>query len=78
MGRIAKARAMHIPATIRLSTGPASLPRAPMVRVSLTINELFVLVRHIRREADALRIDGQDAAADRLDWRAAALREVLR
>ena len=69
---------MHLPATLRTSFGPRSLQRPPMVRVSLTPTELHTLVRAIERAAISAESDGRQSAADTLEWRAAALREVAR
>jgi hypothetical protein len=69
---------MHIPATIRTTFGPSSLPIRATVRVTLTHCELFAAIRQIEREADEARALGNDDVATRLDWRAAALREAAR
>ena len=69
---------MYIPSTIRTSFGPRALPRGPMVRVSLTSAELHVLISAIERDAVLAEQEGRTSAADRLSWRAAALRETAR
>jgi len=69
---------MYIPSTVRTSFGPRSLPRLPMVRVSLTPTELHTLVRSSERDAIAAEQEGRISTADGLSWRAAALREAAR
>lgn len=69
---------MHIPSTIRLPTGRAVVPRAPMVHVALTPHELHTLALAIERQADTARADGIANTAATLEWRAAALREAAR
>jgi hypothetical protein len=69
---------MHIPATIRTTSGPAFVPIRATVRVTLTRSELFAAIRQIEREADEAHAGGNDDVATRLDWRAADLREAAR
>ena len=66
------------PPTIRGSFGTYSLPPTPLVTVTLTAHELASLARLIEREAVEAEEDGQEAAARRLAWRAAALRDARR
>jgi hypothetical protein len=69
---------MDIPAIIRTSFGPRSLPHRPLVRVSLTPTELYTLVHAIERDAIKAEEEGRISAADCLSWRAASLREAAR
>ena len=69
---------MHVPSTIRLNFGPACVPIRASIRVTLATHELHTLAREIAREADAARAEGRHETADRLDWRAADLREAAR
>lgn len=68
----------HVPRTLRTSLGPRFLPLSPMVRVSLTRDELHHVVRGVERQRDECAAAGQHDAAERLAWRAAALREAGR
>jgi len=70
--------AMHIPSTIRLSTGRAHLAVRPMIRVSVTAHELDTLACAVARDAEDARAEGRHHVADQLDWRAAVLREAAR
>jgi hypothetical protein len=69
---------MHIPSTIRTSHGPRSLPMRPMLRVSLTRDELQHVITGLQREAAEHERDGRDDIAVRLHWRCADLREAYR
>jgi hypothetical protein len=69
---------MNFSSYITTSYGPRLLPNRPMLRVTLTRAELFAVVRHLQRDADAARAAGNDDTAIRLDWRAADLREAAR
>ena len=68
----------HLPHTLRTSYGPRFLPLSPMVRVTLTPAELHHVVRGVERERAECEASGQHDAAERLAWRAAALREAGR
>ena len=69
---------MHVPATIRTAFGPRALPRRPMLRVSVTPEELHTLTLALEREAAQAEREGDMGAADHLHWRTALLREAAR
>ena len=69
---------MHIPSTIRTSFGPSLIPTRASVRVTLTLRELFGVIRQLERDAEEARALGNDHLATRLEWRAADLREAAR
>ena len=69
---------MFIPSTIRTSFGPRAINHRPMLRVSLTVQELHLLAAQLDREAAQAEAQGAIATADTLAWRAAALREAGR
>ena len=69
---------MHIPSTIRTTFGPRALSHRPMIRVSLTPEELHRLILTVERAATEAERDGDMTAAHHLSWRAGALREVAR
>ena len=69
---------MHIPSTIRTSFGPSLVPTRASVRVTLTLRELFGVIRQLERDAEEARALGNDHLATRLEWRAADLREAAR
>ena len=66
------------PASLRLAFGPGRLPSPPMRPVRLAPGELHILALALAQEADPARDAGQHSRADRLDWRAADLREAAR
>lgn len=70
---------MHLPnPTIRTSHGIGRLAPRPLVATLLTRAELHTLATAIEREADLARAERADHVAERLDTRAADLREAAR
>lgn len=70
---------MRFPSHIRLSTGPRLIPCAPPpVRLTLTVGEVLDLALLIERRAAEADAEGVPDIAERLHWRAAALREAVR
>ena len=69
---------MHVPSTIRTAFGPRALPCRPMIRVTVTPEELHMLTLAIEREAIMAGREGDMAASNHLSWRACALREAAR
>jgi hypothetical protein len=65
---------MRVPAMIRTSHGWSTLPRAALIPISITADELHMLVRQLEREAEEAQREGRFSAADRLAARAAGLR----
>jgi hypothetical protein len=57
---------MHIPATIRTTYGPRSLPLSPMISVHLTMREVHDLARLLDREASEAESEGRHDIAARL------------
>lgn len=69
---------MYVAPIIRTSLGPRLIAPTPLVRVSLTRDELHTLIRAVERHADQAERDGCVAAAGRLARRAAVLRGLVR
>ena len=60
---------MRIRASIRTMFGQSSTASPETIPVALTPYELFAAIRHVERDADEARAVGNDATADRLEYR---------
>jgi hypothetical protein len=70
---------MQLPTpTIRPALGPRLIEPPAMIRVSLTAGEISTLAAALARAAAEVEAAGDSASAERLGWRAAALREADR
>ncbi len=69
---------MQIAKTIPTTFGRRLLPPEPMIRLSLTPNEVRALRRSVERDVMIAEQEGNFKAADRLGGQAAAPRESAR